>query len=49
MKPVKFSVIDGSGFRAQYYLRIAQAMLEWFQVSGMVVRNEAKALEMEKK
>ncbi|NWL88599.1 gfo/Idh/MocA family oxidoreductase [Paenibacillus sp. 79R4] len=49
MKPVKFSIIGGAGFRAQYYLRIAQAMPERFQVSGMVVRNEAKALEMEKK
>ncbi|WP_353057185.1 MULTISPECIES: hypothetical protein [Paenibacillus] len=44
MKPVKFSIIGGAGFRAQYYLRIAQAMPERFQVSGTVVRNETKAL-----
>ena len=49
LKPVKFSIIGGAGFRAQYYLRIAQAMPERFQVSGTVVRNETKALGMEKK
>jgi len=49
MMPVKFSIIGGAGYRSQYYLRIAQAMPERFQVSGMVVRNEAKALDMERK
>jgi hypothetical protein len=46
--PVRFSVIGGAGFRAQYYLRIAQALPEHFQVSGMVVRDEAKGKAMER-
>lgn len=46
--PVKFSIIGGAGFRAQYFLRIAQAMPERFQVSGMVVRDESKGQAMEK-
>ncbi|MUG43688.1 Gfo/Idh/MocA family protein [Paenibacillus woosongensis] len=49
MKPVKFSIIGGAGFRAQYFLRIAEALPESFQVSGIVVRNESKAREMEKR
>lgn len=49
MKPVKFSIIGGAGFRAQYFLRIAQALPERFQVSGMVVRNADKGKEMEAK
>ncbi|SDN24708.1 Oxidoreductase family, NAD-binding Rossmann fold [Paenibacillus sp. yr247] len=49
MKPVKFSLIGGAGFRAQYYLRIAQALPERFQISGMVVRNESKGRDMEAK
>ncbi|GAA0133791.1 hypothetical protein YSY43_06310 [Paenibacillus sp. YSY-4.3] len=47
MKPVKFSIIGGAGFRAQYFLRIAEALPERFRVSGMVVRNESKARAME--
>lgn len=46
---VKFSIIGGAGFRAQYYLRIAAALPEQFQVSGMVVRNEGQGKEMEAK
>lgn len=44
-----FSIIGGAGFRAQYFLRIAQALPERFRVSGMVVRDERQGLEMERK
>lgn len=46
-KPITFSIVGGGGFRAQYYLRIAQALPEQFRVSGMVVRDESKGKEME--
>jgi hypothetical protein len=46
---VKFSIIGGAGFRAQYYLRIAAALPEQFQISGMVVRSELKGKDMEAK
>ncbi|MBW4080288.1 Gfo/Idh/MocA family protein [Paenibacillus sp. S150] len=44
---VKFSIIGGAGYRAQYYLRIAQALPEQFQISGIVVRDEAKGRLMQ--
>ncbi|ANS75728.1 oxidoreductase [Paenibacillus yonginensis] len=44
---VKFGLIGGAGFRAQYFLRIARALPDRFQVSGMVVRDEAKGRQME--
>ncbi|MDP5272617.1 Gfo/Idh/MocA family protein [Chengkuizengella axinellae] len=46
VEPIKFSLIGG-GFRAQFYLRIAQALPEQFVVSGMVVRDEIKGKKME--
>ncbi|MDQ1911901.1 Gfo/Idh/MocA family oxidoreductase [Paenibacillus sp. GD4] len=46
-KPASFSILGGAGFRAQYYLRIAQALPDRFQVSGMVVRDEAKGKALE--
>lgn len=46
-KPAAFSIVGGGGFRAQYFLRIAQALPEQFRVSGMVVRDESKGQEME--
>ncbi|EES75291.1 Gfo/Idh/MocA family protein [Paenibacillus sp. MB22_1] len=45
---ITFSIIGGAGFRAQYYLRIAKAMPDRFQIGGLVVRDEAKALAMER-
>lgn len=45
--PVRFSIIGGAGFRAQAYLRIAQALPRQLQVSGIVVRQEEKARLME--
>ncbi|MCA0754806.1 Gfo/Idh/MocA family oxidoreductase [Paenibacillus sp. N4] len=47
--PVKFGIIGGAGFRAQYYLRIAEALPERFQICGIVVRDEAKGRAMEAK
>jgi hypothetical protein len=47
-QPISFSIIGGAGFRAQAYLRIAQALPERFRVSGMVVRDPEKGAAMEK-
>ncbi|MCR8631382.1 Gfo/Idh/MocA family protein [Paenibacillus radicis (ex Xue et al. 2023)] len=47
-KPIQFSIIGG-GFRSEFYLRIARAMPDKFQVTGMVVRDEGKGSEMERK
>ncbi len=44
-----FSIIGGSSFRAQYYLRVAQMLPDQFRVSGMVVRDAAKGQELERK
>ncbi|KRF10081.1 oxidoreductase [Paenibacillus sp. Soil766] len=44
---VRISIIGGAGFRAQYFLRIAQALPERFQISSMVVRDSTKAKAME--
>ncbi|MGG6312741.1 Gfo/Idh/MocA family protein [Paenibacillus macerans] len=46
--PIQFSIIGGAGFRAQYYLRIAQALPDRFQIGGLVVRDELKAQAMER-
>ncbi|MEH7179107.1 Gfo/Idh/MocA family protein [Neobacillus vireti] len=46
---ISFSIIGGASFRAQYYLRIAQALPEQFRVCGMVVRDEDKGNLLEKK
>ncbi|WP_127532914.1 Gfo/Idh/MocA family protein [Paenibacillus kobensis] len=45
--PITFSIVGGAGFRAQYFLRIAQALPEQFRISGMVVRDEAKGKALE--
>ncbi|WP_462409905.1 Gfo/Idh/MocA family protein [Neobacillus sp. Marseille-QA0830] len=42
-------MIGGAGFRAQYYLRIAQALPDFFRVSGMVVRDVHKGSGLEEK
>ncbi|AEI40662.1 Gfo/Idh/MocA family protein [Paenibacillus mucilaginosus] len=46
-RPAVFGIIGGGGFRAQYFLRIAQALPDEFRVGGMVVRDESKGREME--
>jgi len=46
-KPIRFAIIGGGGFRAQYYLRIAQALPELFHISGLVVRSEEQGQILE--
>ncbi|MFL6561174.1 MAG: Gfo/Idh/MocA family oxidoreductase, partial [Bacillus sp. (in: firmicutes)] len=46
---ISFSIIGGASFRAQYYLRIAQALPDQFRVCGMVVRDQAKGQLLEQK
>ncbi|MGD7043914.1 Gfo/Idh/MocA family protein [Jeotgalibacillus proteolyticus] len=46
-KPVSFSIIGGSSFRAGYYLKIARELPERFKVAGMVVRDVQKAADLE--
>lgn len=46
---ISFSIIGGAGFRAQYYLRIAQALPHQFRVCGMVVRDPDKGKLIEEK
>ena len=41
-----FAVVGGAGFRAQYYLRIAEALPDLFRVTGLVVRDPARARAM---
>jgi hypothetical protein len=48
-KPATFSIIGGGGFRAQFYLRIAEALPEQFRVSGLVVRDPGRAQAMERR
>lgn len=40
-KPLSIAIIGG-GWRAEFYLRIAQALPEKFNIQAMVVRNEEK-------
>ncbi|MCT2536066.1 Gfo/Idh/MocA family oxidoreductase [Aquibacillus koreensis] len=49
IKKIRFSIIGGNSFRANYFYRIAKALPEQFHISGAVVRNEAKAKEIEGK
>lgn len=48
MAPIGFAIIGG-GWRADYYLRIAQAMPERFAVPGMLVRDPAKGQATERR
>jgi predicted dehydrogenase len=46
MRPIRFGIIGG-GWRAQFYLRIAQLLPDVFQVGGMLVRNADKGRDIE--
>lgn len=45
MEKIRYAII-GSGWRALYYIRIAQALPEQFEVTGMLVRTEEKKQKM---
>ncbi|MBN2456625.1 MAG: Gfo/Idh/MocA family oxidoreductase [Sedimentisphaerales bacterium] len=47
MKKTNFSII-GSGWRAEFFLRVAKELPEQFEVTGIVVRNQAKGRIIEK-
>jgi len=46
MEPIRFGIV-GAGWRSEFYLRIAKAMPERFEVTGMVVRNAEKRRRFE--
>ncbi|MCL6458647.1 MAG: Gfo/Idh/MocA family oxidoreductase, partial [Gorillibacterium sp.] len=46
MAVIRFGIIGG-GWRAEFYLRIARALPEQFQVVGMLVRDQEKATKLE--
>ncbi|WP_138755712.1 Gfo/Idh/MocA family oxidoreductase [Paenibacillus sinopodophylli] len=48
MSIISFGIIGG-GWRAEFYIRIAKALPERFQIPIMLVRDEEKALELEAK
>jgi predicted dehydrogenase len=46
MQPFRFAVV-GAGWRAEFFLRIAEALPEWFEIAGLVVRSEDKGRAIE--
>ncbi|QGQ99260.1 gfo/Idh/MocA family oxidoreductase [Paenibacillus psychroresistens] len=48
MSLIAFGII-GAGWRAEFYLRIAEQLPNRFRIAGMVVRNEQQAAGIEKK
>lgn len=46
MNPTTFAVIGASGWRAQFFLRIARELPELFRVTGLMSRDAAKADEL---
>jgi len=46
MKKVRFAIVGGAGWRAQFFLRAAHLAPEQLECVGLVVRNEVKAEEM---
>ncbi|MEC0227676.1 Gfo/Idh/MocA family protein [Paenibacillus alba] len=46
MSKIEFGIV-GSGWRANFYLRIAKALPKWFAVRAMLIRNEERAREIE--
>jgi len=47
MDPITFGII-GAGWRSEFYLRIARALPDRFQVAGVVVRSDEKRPAFEK-
>lgn len=41
-KPIKYLIV-GSGWRSLYYIRVAKALPEYFEVCGMLCRTQEKA------
>jgi hypothetical protein len=48
MSVIRFGIIGG-GWRAEFYLRIAQALPEHFQVAGVLVRDPEKGAKLTQK
>jgi predicted dehydrogenase len=46
MNPSRFAIVGG-GWRSQFFLRVAQALPERFEVAGMFVRDEVKGRALE--
>lgn len=47
MQPIEFAIVGGAGYRAQPFLRIAEALPEQFRVAGMVARDGGKGKALE--
>lgn len=48
MEPIKFAIVGG-GWRTEFYLRIAKALPERFQIGGILIRDQEKGAEIAKK
>lgn len=48
-QPISFGIVGGAGFRAQAFLRVAEALPERFRVTGLVVRDAEKGEAMERR
>lgn len=48
MQPIQFAIVGG-GWRAEFYLRIAKALPDRFQIVGMVVRDADKGRAIEQR
>ena len=46
MKPITFAVIGASGWRGQFFLRIARELPEQFRVTGLMSRDAATAQQL---
>ena len=47
MKPITFAVIGASGWRAQFFLRIARELPKLFRVTGLMSREAAKTEQLQ--
>lgn len=43
MKPIRYGIIGG-GWRSEFFIRVAQALPEQFEVSSVLIRDPAKAV-----